>query len=181
MTFSNPATKVEKKVQTVKQRNEIVGWGQTNAFLAGDVTFPSTTLPRTQLIQLTWGRYKIMLEAQTQAKSMSLIKHSGQFTSLNLSTVLITTLCTITVYLLNLSFLVNCFSQGCGCCTEVEHTPRNLEVVVLNPARLGPFILLPSFPTFLHQWSGLNQLPQESASLSVCCESNKKAQQVQIS
>ena len=89
-----------------------MGWGQTNAFFAGDVTFPSTTLPRTQLIQLTWGRHKIMLQAQTQAKSMSLI--------------------------------------GLG------------------------FFLLPSFPTFLHQWSGLNQLPQESASLSVCCESNKK-------
>ena len=39
---------------------------------------------------------------------------------------------------------------------------------------LGFFLLRRSFPTFLHQLSVFNQVPQGGESLIVCCESNKK-------
>ena len=53
---------------------------------------------------------------------------------------------------------------------------------------LGFFLLLLSFPTFLHKWNVLNQVPQGGASLTVCCENKKNgcqgvlpvAKQVQI-
>ena len=35
------------------------------------------------------------------------------------------------------------------------------------------FFLLLSFPTFLHKWSVLNQVPQRGASLIACCERKK--------
>ena len=44
----------------------------------------------------------------------------------------------------------------------------------MNPASSWPFfLLLLSFPTFLYQWSALNQAPQGGASLTVCCEAIK--------
>ena len=50
---------------------------------------------------------------------------------------------------------------GHGCSTAVEDTPRNQEVVGSNPPGCCAFfLLLLSFPTFLHQWSVLNQVPQ---------------------
>ena len=60
---------------------------------------------------------------------------------------------------------------GRGCCTAVGHTPHNQKVEGSNLAGSGFFLL--SFPTYLHQWSVLNQVSQGGASLTVCCESNK--------
>ena len=62
-----------------------------------------------------------------------------------------------------------------GCSTAVEHMPRNLEVVGLNPARCWAYFLLffsflLSLPTYLHKWSDLNQVPQGGATLTVCIE-----------
>ena len=61
---------------------------------------------------------------------------------------------------------------GHGCSTAVDHMPRNQEVVGVDAAGYWAFFLL-SFPTFLQQWSVLNQVPQGGASLKGCCESNK--------
>ena len=57
-----------------------------------------------------------------------------------------------------------------SCRIAVELTSRYLEVVGSNPARVMGFflLLLQSRPTFLHQWSVLNQVPQGGASLTVC-------------
>ena len=57
-------------------------------------------------------------------------------------------------------------SQGCR--TAVEHTPHNQKIVGSNPPKCWFFLL--SFPTFLHQRSVLNQVPQGGASLTVCWE-----------
>ena len=66
------------------------------------------------------------------------------------------------------------WEKGCGCSTTVEHTPRNLEVVGLNPAGCSFFFFFLSLSTFLHQWSVLNQVPHGGASLAECYERNKK-------
>ena len=58
--------------------------------------------------------------------------------------------------------------QGRGCSTAVWPMTRNQKVVASNPT-----LLLLSFPTFLHQWSFLNQVPLGGASLTVCCERKK--------
>ena len=68
---------------------------------------------------------------------------------------------------------------GRGCSTGVEHTPHIPEVVVSNPAGCRAFFFfflrfLLSLPTFLRQWSVLNQVPQGGAFLAVCSESNRK-------
>ena len=69
------------------------------------------------------------------------------------------------------SFIIIRYQLGCGCSTASEHTPRNLEVMGLNPAGcLAFFTFLLSFPALLLQWS----VPQGRASLNVCCERNKK-------
>ena len=62
--------------------------------------------------------------------------------------------------------------QGRGCSTLVELKPRNLKVVGSDPAEGWAFLCFfsLSFPTFLHQWSVLIQVPQGGTSLSVCCE-----------
>ena len=70
-------------------------------------------------------------------------------------------------------FLVSRF-MGHGCSTVVEQTPHIHEVVGLNPAGCWAFFLLLSFPTFLHQWSLLNQVTQGAASPTVCCGRKKK-------
>ena len=63
----------------------------------------------------------------------------------------------------------------------VEHTPNYQEVVGSNPAGCWAFfLLLLSFPTSLHHWSVLNQVPQRDA---MCCERKKwrpEAQEAQI-
>ena len=65
-------------------------------------------------------------------------------------------------------------SLGHGCCTAVERTTRNQEVVGSNPAGCCDFfLLLLSFPTFLRQGNVLYQVPQGGPSLTVCCESTK--------
>ena len=51
---------------------------------------------------------------------------------------------------------------------------RNLEVMSSNPIGCMVFLLLLSFPSFLHKWSVLNQVPQGGASLTVCCEGKYK-------
>ena len=67
------------------------------------------------------------------------------------------------------------------CSTVVEHTPRHLKVVATYPAGCWAFSSSSSFDffslsllTFLPQWSVFNQLPQEGASLTVCCERNRR-------
>ena len=53
--------------------------------------------------------------------------------------------------------------------------PSNQEVRGLNSAvHWTFFLLLLSFPTFLHQFSAPKQVPPGNASLTVCCESNLK-------
>ena len=67
------------------------------------------------------------------------------------------------------------------CSTAVEHTPGNVEVVtpgnveVVGSNNAGGwafFLLLSvsslSHPSFLHQWSVLNQVPQKEAPLQLC-------------
>ena len=66
------------------------------------------------------------------------------------------------------------FDSGRGCSTAAEHMPCNLEVMGLNPAGCRAFFFFQSLPAFLHQWSVLNQVPQGGASLTVCCERNRK-------
>ena len=63
---------------------------------------------------------------------------------------------------------------GRGCNKAVEHTPRNQEVAGSNPPGWCFFLPLLPFPTFLHQWSDLNQGHQGGVSLTMCCESNTK-------
>ena len=64
--------------------------------------------------------------------------------------------------------------MGCSCSTVVEHKPSYQEVVGLKSTKCwAPFLLLLSFPIFLHQWSVLNQVPQVGASLTMCCERKK--------
>ena len=69
--------------------------------------------------------------------------------------------------------LIYDFLVGRGRWTTVKRTPRNQEVVGSNPAGCWAFFLLLFLPTFLHQWSVLNQVTQGGASLTLCCESNK--------
>ena len=61
-------------------------------------------------------------------------------------------------------------SMGCSCSTAVEYLPCNQKVGGSIPA--GCRFFPSSFPTFLHQWSVLNQIPQGGASLTVCCDNN---------
>ena len=43
--------------------------------------------------------------------------------------------------------------------------PGNPAVVESNPLGAALFLLLLSFPTFLHQWSVLNQVPHKEVNL----------------
>ena len=57
-----------------------------------------------------------------------------------------------------------------GCSTAEKHMIGTLEVVGSNLARCWHFyFFFLSSPTFLHQWSVFDQVPQGGASLSVCC------------
>ena len=72
------------------------------------------------------------------------------------------------------NFKKNVGGLGNGCSTAAERMPCNLEAVGSNPAGCWAFSLLLLLPTFLRQWSVLNQVPQGSASLTVCSERNRK-------
>ena len=74
------------------------------------------------------------------------------------------------------SFIIISYQLGCSCSRPSEHTPRNLEVMGLNPARCLAlfFFFFQSVPTLLHQWNVLNPVPQGSVSLTECCERNFK-------
>ena len=56
--------------------------------------------------------------------------------------------------------------MGRGCITAVENMPRHLEVVGSNPPGCWAFFFFLYFPTFLHQWSVLNQVWVETGSIS---------------
>ena len=69
--------------------------------------------------------------------------------------------------------------MGCGDGIVVEHTPRRWWVRILPGAGLlssfSSFnFFSPSLPTFLHQCSALDKVPQGGESPTVCCERNRK-------
>ena len=56
-------------------------------------------------------------------------------------------------------------ASGRGCSKAVVNKLSNMEVVGSNPAGCWAFFLF-FFPTSLHQWSVLNQVPEGGASLT---------------